>query len=55
MDAIFYGIADSTALLFELMANLGNIPNMLFVICMVGAFLAWTSRLYKYNRLGENE
>lgn len=55
MDAIFYGIADLSEHLFGLMTKLGNIPNAIFFICGLVAFLAYTRMLLKYRSIGENE
>jgi len=55
MDIIFYGIADILSVVFELMAKLGNLPNVIFITCGAIAFIAYTRMLFKFRRIGENE
>lgn len=55
MDAVFYAIGDSFDGLFNVMANLGNIPNVFIVITIISLFLIWTRRLILYRNAGDNE
>jgi hypothetical protein len=55
MDAVFYAIADSLQPVFAIMAKLGNIPNALFIIIGLIAFLAWTRQLMIFRKQGENQ
>ena len=55
MDAVFYAIGDFFQPIFAIMAKLGNIPNALFIVIGLIAFLAWTRQLMKFRSQGENQ
>jgi len=55
MDAVFYGIGDACQVLFDIMPQLGNIPNGLIVTAILGLFFIWTSRMIQHHNAGENE
>ena len=54
-DVFAIGAIPFTLAVIAIMAKLGNIPNALFIIIGLVAFLAWTRQLMIFRNQGENQ
>jgi len=48
-----YGLGDFFELTFEILPLLGNLPNILFTLILVGGIGYWLLQLKKYKTLAE--
>ncbi len=54
-NEIVYGLGDLLEATFKILPPLGNIPNIIFVLIIIGCLVYWLMELSKYRQKAKED